>query len=81
MARMLFQCPNCGLGDGELGHLMDEDDVYCISVWRNLAGRSAGRRGGSLCPLPNWFGCRLRLIGSPSQPFLLARLLSSGQGE
>jgi hypothetical protein len=29
MARTRFQCPNCGLGDSELGHLMDEADVCC----------------------------------------------------
>ena len=36
MARGLFQCPNCGLGDGELGHLMDEDDVDCIVCLEEL---------------------------------------------
>jgi hypothetical protein len=36
MARVLFQCPNCGLGDGELGHLMDEDDVDCIVCLEEL---------------------------------------------
>jgi ribosomal protein S27E len=27
---MRFQCPNCGMGDAEFGHLMNEDDVHCI---------------------------------------------------
>ena len=31
-----FQCPNCGLGDGELGHLMDEADTYCIVCLEEL---------------------------------------------
>jgi hypothetical protein len=25
-----FQCPECGLGDHEVGHLVSRDDVYCV---------------------------------------------------
>ena len=35
MARMRFQCPNCGLGYGELGHLMD-DDEYLLRCLEEL---------------------------------------------
>ena len=33
---MRFQCPNCGMGDAELGHLMDEDEVHCIVCLEEL---------------------------------------------
>ncbi len=25
-----FQCPECGLGDHEVGHLIAPDDLYCV---------------------------------------------------
>ena len=25
-----FQCPKCGFGDYEVGHLVTEADVYCV---------------------------------------------------
>jgi hypothetical protein len=25
-----FQCPECGLGDYEVGHLIAETDIYCV---------------------------------------------------
>ena len=53
MARVLFQCPNCGLGDGELGHLMDEGDVDCIVCLEELGRQirsSAGEKGKG--PMP-----------------------------
>ena len=33
---MRFQCPNCGMGDAELGHMMNEDDVHCILCLQEL---------------------------------------------
>ena len=31
-----FQCSNCGMGDAELGHLMDEADVQCLVCLEEL---------------------------------------------
>ena len=28
-----FQCPECGMGDAELGHLAQADDIYCEVCW------------------------------------------------
>ncbi len=25
-----FHCPECGLGDGELGHLLTASEIHCI---------------------------------------------------
>jgi hypothetical protein len=25
-----FQCPECGMGDQEVGHLLTEPEMYCI---------------------------------------------------
>jgi hypothetical protein len=25
-----FQCPECGFGDHEVGHLVAEADIYCV---------------------------------------------------
>ena len=25
-----FFCPECGMGDGELGHLGGDDDIHCV---------------------------------------------------
>lgn len=25
-----FQCPECGFGDHEVGHLVNSDEVYCV---------------------------------------------------
>lgn len=25
-----FHCPECGFGDGEHGHLLDEQEIYCF---------------------------------------------------
>ena len=25
-----FQCPECGFGDYEVGHLVAENEIYCI---------------------------------------------------
>ena len=33
MALIRFQCPECGFGDYEVGHLVDETDVYCVACW------------------------------------------------
>ena len=30
MAVIHFQCPECGFGDFEVGHLTVEADIYCI---------------------------------------------------
>ena len=30
MAHIRFQCPECGFGDHEVGHLVTEVDIYCI---------------------------------------------------
>jgi hypothetical protein len=30
MALIRFQCPYCGFGDYEVGHLMDEGQNYCL---------------------------------------------------
>ena len=28
--RNLFQCPRCGLGSYEVGHLVSDDEVFCV---------------------------------------------------
>lgn len=25
-----FQCPDCGMGDAELGHLLPADELHCV---------------------------------------------------
>ena len=30
MALLRFQCPECGFGDYEIGHLTAEDEIYCV---------------------------------------------------
>ena len=30
MAQIRFQCPECGLGDHEVGHMVSEGEIYCI---------------------------------------------------
>jgi hypothetical protein len=25
-----FQCPHCGFGHAEVGHLVDPDEIYCV---------------------------------------------------
>jgi hypothetical protein len=30
MTRTSFQCPKCGFGDYEVGHLVAESDIYCV---------------------------------------------------
>ena len=30
MAQIRFQCPECGFGDHEAGHLVAEADIYCV---------------------------------------------------
>ena len=30
MATSRFQCPECGFGDHEVGHLVAEADIYCV---------------------------------------------------
>ena len=30
MAYIRFQCPECGLGDHEVGHMVAEGEIYCI---------------------------------------------------
>lgn len=30
MSYFRFQCSECGFGDREVGHLMDEGEIYCI---------------------------------------------------
>ena len=33
MALIRFQCPECGMGDQEVSHLVDETEVYCVVCW------------------------------------------------
>jgi hypothetical protein len=75
MAILRFQCSECGLGDREIGHLMDEGDLL-----RRLPGRAApqnprpllGRtRSGSLAPT---LGSRLRRLRGVFGCFGLATL-------
>ena len=28
--RSLFQCPRCGFGSHEVGHLIADDEIFCI---------------------------------------------------
>jgi hypothetical protein len=30
MAQIRFQCPECGFGDHEAGHLVAAADIYCV---------------------------------------------------
>ena len=30
MAMLRFQCSECGFGDREIGHLMDEGEIHCV---------------------------------------------------
>jgi hypothetical protein len=30
MSLLCFQCPECGLGHHEVGHLVTQDDIYCV---------------------------------------------------
>ena len=30
MAMLRFQCPECGFGDREIGHLKDEGEIHCV---------------------------------------------------
>ena len=30
MATLLFQCPECGFGHHEVGHLVGEAEIHCI---------------------------------------------------
>jgi predicted nucleic acid-binding Zn ribbon protein len=32
MAILRFQCSECGFGDREVGHLMDEGEIYCVAT-------------------------------------------------
>jgi hypothetical protein len=38
-----FQCPECGFGDYEVGHLAAEAEIYCV-VWLEEEGRLIGLR-------------------------------------
>ncbi len=29
-ARWRFQCPECGLGDSEVGHMTQPDTIFCV---------------------------------------------------
>ena len=40
-----FQCPECGFGDHEVGHLMAETQVYCSCV----PGRGGGEADSIHC--------------------------------
>ncbi len=33
---MRFQCPNCGMGDTEVGHPTNGDDVHCVLCLEEL---------------------------------------------
>jgi hypothetical protein len=33
---MRFQCPNCSMGDLELGQAMDEGDIHCLVCLEEL---------------------------------------------
>jgi hypothetical protein len=39
-----FQCPECGFGDDEVGHLVAEDEVYCIVCLEEEGRRIRVRR-------------------------------------
>jgi hypothetical protein len=39
MAIVHFQCPNCGFGDYEVGHLVTEADTYCVVCLESEEGR------------------------------------------
>ena len=39
-----FQCPECGFGDYEVGHLVAEDEVYCIVCLEEEGRRIRVRR-------------------------------------
>jgi hypothetical protein len=41
-----FQCPECGFGDYEVGHLVAEDEVYCIVCLEEERRRIRVRRRG-----------------------------------
>jgi hypothetical protein len=30
MALLRFQCPGCGFGEYEVGHLTADDEIYCV---------------------------------------------------
>jgi hypothetical protein len=30
MTRFCFQCPECGFGDQEVGHLVAPDEIHCV---------------------------------------------------
>jgi len=38
MAVLRFQCPECGLGDFEVGHLTDDREVYCVVCAEEAGG-------------------------------------------
>ena len=53
-----FQCPECGMGDQEVGHLVTEAEMYCvvcleeqnrqirIQWWEEVEGSQARLRAG-----------------------------------
>ena len=75
-----FQCPECGLGDHEVGHMVVEGEVYCI-VCMDEQGRLIrvhllGRGGRCSGPLALGRGLRgLDRSNLGSSPFLRGRLL------
>ena len=57
-----FQCPECGMGDFELGHLATDQELFCEVCMEEqsrliLLERWPTERGSAdLCPLPTRFG-------------------------
>ncbi len=40
MAIFHFQCPECGFGDFEVGHLTGDHDIYCLVCLEEEQGRA-----------------------------------------
>jgi hypothetical protein len=36
MARLRFQCPECSLGEYEIGHLTDDAEIYCVFCFEEV---------------------------------------------
>ena len=56
-----FHCPECGMGDFELGHLAGDQELFCEVCQKKAVARyawSGGRRtrGAGLRPLTSWLG-------------------------
>jgi hypothetical protein len=58
-----FQCPECGFGDGEFGHLLSADEVYCI-VCLEEEGRNVRLRRWQAAEEPNQARLRGGLVAA-----------------